>query len=48
MYNKILRDRDDNIEKFEDLIKMIDYKYIDRLNKKIDLSSHLKNYFLKI
>jgi len=38
VYNKILRDRDDNIEKFEDLIKMIDYKYIGRLNKKKDLS----------
>ena len=38
VYNKILRESNYNNEKFEDLIKMIDYKYIDRLNKKIDLS----------
>ena len=50
-YNKILLNRDDNIEKFEDLIKMIDYKYIDRLNKKLIYQyyiCHLRNYFLKI
>ena len=37
-YNKILRDNHKNDEKFEDLLKMIDYKYIDRLNKRMDLS----------
>jgi len=50
-YYKILLNRDDNIEKFEDLIKMIDYKYIDRLNKKLIYQyyiCHLRNYFLKI
>ena len=37
-YNKILRDNHKNDEKFEDLLKMIDYKYIDRLDKRMDLS----------
>ena len=37
-YNKILRDNHKNDENFEDLLKMIDYKYIDRLNKRMDLS----------
>ena len=37
-YNKVLRNYNKNIDKSEDLLKMIDYKYIDRLNKKKDLS----------
>ena len=37
-YNKILRDNHKNDQKFEDLLKMIDYKYIDRLDKRMDLS----------
>ena len=37
-YIRILRDNPKNAGKFEALLKMIDYKYIDRLNKKNDLS----------
>ena len=38
-YNKILRNHNkNNNDKFEDLLKIMDYKYIDRLNKKNDLS----------
>ena len=36
-YNKILRPSLKKNNKFENLLKIIDYKYIDRLNKKIDL-----------
>ena len=38
IYNKILRNYNTNIDKSEDLLKMIDQKYVDRLNKKKDLS----------
>ena len=37
-YNTILRNHYKKNDKFKDLLKIINYKYIDRLNKKIDLS----------
>ncbi len=36
-YNKILRPSKKNYDKFETIIKMIDYTFVDRLNKKLDL-----------
>ena len=50
-YNTILLNHYKKNDKFKDLLKIINYKYIERLNKKLIYQyyiCHLRNYFLKI